>query len=212
VSDENRGEDVRADGLVEVFGEGFAIDVGAEIFGVRDGTEGGREAIAKGAGGVLPTLVGVDGLRDGGGARCGGDGDGRAEAAILQSGEMSIEEIVPKAAISEGGILRESAQRVIHEAHGEIGGAAEDEVSLVSDREALGAGVGAGGGVAEGGDEDTGLARAAIDRVGDVGEKEDRDAKQLEGGVGGAGVLGVEGELVAQIQSGCGRRQEVTEP
>ena len=36
------GGDVGADGLVEVLGEGLAVDVGAEVLGVADDAGGGR--------------------------------------------------------------------------------------------------------------------------------------------------------------------------
>ncbi len=187
------GGDVGADGLVEVGGEGLAVDVGAEVLDVADGADVGGELTAEAGGDVLAALV----VEDGDGLACGVDA-GRVEAAILQGGEVGVEEVVADAVVAEGAVLGEAAQRVVDGADGEVGGAAEDEVELFADGEALGAGVLAGAGVAEFGNEEAGLALLIVDRMGDVGEEEQRQAEQLEGGVGGLGLAAVEGDLAGE--------------
>ncbi len=72
------GCDVGGDGLVEVFGEDFAVDVVAEVFGVADEARGGVELPAEAGGDVLAALIDVEVDRVAGGV-CGRG----VEAAIL---------------------------------------------------------------------------------------------------------------------------------
>ena len=111
---------------------------------------------------------------------------------------MGVEEVVAEAAVAEGAVLGEAAQGVVDGADGEVGGAAEDEVELLADGDALGAGVGAGAGVAELGDQEAGLALLVVDGMGDVGEEEDGHAEEFEGGLGGLGLAAVEGDLAGE--------------
>src|SRR6185437_12059590 len=170
------GGDVRADGLVEVVGEGLAVDVGAEVLDVADDAGGGGELLAKGAGDVLAALVGV-------GAVFG------SEAAVLQRGEVSLEEVLPGALGAKGGGFGIAAEGIILQAEGEVGGAAQGDVDLFADDPALGAGL------AEDRDEDAALALLGIDGVRGIGEEEERHAEEMEDGVAGAGLVLVEREM-----------------
>ncbi len=170
------GGDVGADGLVEIFGEGFAIDVGAEVFGVADGAGGGGELFAERGGDVFATLVG-EGTAGG------------SEAAVLEGGEMGLEEVFAEAFGAEGGGLGVTAERVVLQAEGEVGRAAEGEVELLADDPALGAGL------AEDGEEDAGLTLLGVDGVRGVGKEEEREAEQVEDGIFGAGLVLIEPEM-----------------
>ena len=102
---------------------------------------------------------------------------------------MGLEEVFVVALGAEGGGLGPSAEGVVLQAGGEVGGAAKGEVDLLADDPALGAGL------AEDGDEDAALALLGVDGVRGVGEIEERDIEQMEDGVFGACLVLVEREV-----------------
>ena len=148
----------------------------------------GGELLAEGGGDVLAALVGVDAAR-------------RGEAAVLQGGEVGLEEVFVETLGAEGGGLGPSAEGVVLQAEGEVGGAAEGDVDLLADDPALGAGL------AEDRDQDAGLALLGVDGVRGVGEEEERHAEEVEDGVAGAGLVRVERKMAGGKQP-VGMREE----
>ena len=81
VGKEEARQDVRRNGLVEVFGEGLTVDVGAEVLGIGHGSHIGAELATKGGRQVFTALIDVDAIV----------GD---ITAILQRGNVPRDEVV----------------------------------------------------------------------------------------------------------------------
>jgi hypothetical protein len=185
---EQRGVDVRAHRLVEVLGKGLAVDIGAQVLGIGDGAGRGAKVVPEGRGHVLSALVRIDRelvrrLVE--------------EAAVFERGDVCAEEVIARPAVAERSVFAEAALGVIEQPHGQVGGAAQRQVALLADGQALGSGVRVGRlRQADLRDQQAALPLSRVDGMRHVRQEDHRDAEQAKGRDAGMGLAVAEDDLV----------------